>query len=133
VHALVLPVAGDAYALRLEDVREVVPRPALAPLPGAPSSVLGVMNLRGDVVPVLDTAALLGTGRVQVARYVAVTETPRGLAGLAGDGEPRTATLGERAGASELPDAVGRYAFEGGIISLLALTPLLDPARVAGA
>ncbi|HWT21988.1 MAG TPA: chemotaxis protein CheW, partial [Solirubrobacteraceae bacterium] len=75
MQALVLPVGADRYALELADVREVVRGPAITPLPGAPAAVLGALNLRGAVIPVLDTAALLGTGRLGGAPFAAVAET----------------------------------------------------------
>jgi hypothetical protein len=48
MRALVLPIGDDRYGLDLLDVREVVPEPALTPLPGAPRAVLGVINLLRD-------------------------------------------------------------------------------------
>src|SRR5215212_10273415 len=115
------------------DVREVVPDPALTPLPGAPGAVLGVVNLRGEVVPVLDTAALLGLGRLERVVFVAVVEADEGLAGLATDGEPATAALEQPAGAAELPAATTRYALGEGVVTVLALEDLLSFVRPAGA
>jgi chemotaxis signal transduction protein len=133
MQALVLTIGDDRYSLDLHDVREVVPEPVLTPLPGAPRGVLGVINLRGDVVPVLDTAHLLGLGTLARVAYVAVAETDGGLAGLATDGEPTTADLQDRAGDAELPAATVRYAFGGGVVTMLALDELLDSDRLAGA
>jgi purine-binding chemotaxis protein CheW len=56
---LAVRVAGADYAINLAAVREVLRVPDIAPVPGAPSGVLGVMNLRGDVVSVLDARARL--------------------------------------------------------------------------
>lgn len=54
----------QAYALELLKVQEVVlPVPLLA-LRGTGSAVLGIMNLRGQVVPVIDLGVHLGTGPV---------------------------------------------------------------------
>ena len=44
-------------------VREVVAAPTLTRLVTAPSIVLGLFNLRGEIVALLDTAALLGSAR----------------------------------------------------------------------
>lgn len=55
--ALACRVGDDLVLLRLDEVREVVPRPALAELPEAPPWVPGLMNLRGDAIPVLDALA----------------------------------------------------------------------------
>jgi purine-binding chemotaxis protein CheW len=42
------------FALPLEAVDRVLPAVALTPLPGVPDIVLGALNLRGEVVPVVD-------------------------------------------------------------------------------
>ena len=52
----------QAYALELLKVQEVVLPVPLLPLRGTPSAMLGIMNLRGQVVPVMDLGIHLGTG-----------------------------------------------------------------------
>jgi hypothetical protein len=134
VRALLLPVGPERYALALTGIREVVLSPAVEPLPGAPPAVLGVMNLRGEVVPVLDTAVLLGTGRLARAVCAVLADGGAGLAALAGDGEPATAMLGAPAGATELPGAAGRFACSaGGLATLLDLERLIVPDRIGAA
>lgn len=51
---LIFELAGQRYGLPVGDVRELLRVVTLAPLPGAPAIVEGVINLRGKVVPVLD-------------------------------------------------------------------------------
>lgn len=133
MQALVLPIGADRYALELTEVREVVPDPVITPLPGAPRGVLGLVNVRGDVVPVLDTASFLGLGGLEHVAFVVVADTDAGLAGLATDGEPSTAALDEPAGAAELPAAIERYAVDGGVVTLLALDELLAAEGLARA
>ncbi len=54
-------LAGQPYALPLEQVREVVALPtALAALPRTDAAMLGVMDLRGDLLPIVSTRVLLG-------------------------------------------------------------------------
>ena len=62
MQALLLPVGDDLYALPMDWVREVVAAPTVTRLVTAPSVVLGLFNLRGQIVALLDTAALLGNG-----------------------------------------------------------------------
>lgn len=49
-----LRCSGQTYALELLKIREVVLPAPLLPLRGAAPAVSGVMNLRGQVVPVID-------------------------------------------------------------------------------
>ena len=51
---LVFSLGAEAYAIPLRHVREVLELAPLTPVHGAPSAVRGVMNLRGQVVPVVD-------------------------------------------------------------------------------
>ena len=49
-----LRVGGERYALPIENVLEVTPLGELSGVPGAGGAVLGVRNLRGQVLPVFD-------------------------------------------------------------------------------
>ena len=57
---LICEVAGQQYGLPVSQVQEVLPRPSLVPLPCAPGSVLGLLRLRGSLLPVLDLNRRLG-------------------------------------------------------------------------
>lgn len=54
------------YALELLKVQEVVRPATLLPLRGAAPHMLGVMNLRGQVVPVIDLGLYLGRRSIEV-------------------------------------------------------------------
>lgn len=51
--------ASQRYAVKALLVDEVTPLTRLSPLPGAPDYVSGIMNLRGEPVPVVDLTMLL--------------------------------------------------------------------------
>ncbi|HAI59400.1 MAG TPA: hypothetical protein DCM32_05930 [Xanthomonadaceae bacterium] len=53
-------LAQQDYAVDIRCVREVLSHAAIEPVPGAPPTVLGVINLRGQIVTVLDFPAWLG-------------------------------------------------------------------------
>lgn len=53
---------GALYSVDAELVLEVVELPALSVWPGAPSGVAGVIDYRGEILPVLDVACRLGGG-----------------------------------------------------------------------
>jgi purine-binding chemotaxis protein CheW len=58
-------IGRGSYALELLRVQEVLRPSPIVAMRGAAPAVLGVMNLRGRVVPVFDLGVWLGTGRVQ--------------------------------------------------------------------
>ena len=60
---LLFRVAGKVYGCDIDAVREIIPYRRATRLPGAPSFVQGLINLRGTIVTVLD----LGT-RIDPAR-----------------------------------------------------------------
>ena len=51
---VVFRLGGEGYALEVMRVQEVLDVPALTEVPGSPKCLLGVINLRGHVVPVYD-------------------------------------------------------------------------------
>jgi purine-binding chemotaxis protein CheW len=83
--ACVVVLGGRRFAVDVADAREVVMLDATTPVPGAPAVVVGVMNLRGNVLPVVEARPLLGLP-VRAA-------TDRAL--VLADGERRAAVLVE--------------------------------------
>lgn len=53
-------LAGQKYAIAILQLFEVLSDADIEPVPRAPRTVLGVINLRGSIVTVLDLAAWLG-------------------------------------------------------------------------
>lgn len=52
-------IGTESYALPLGDLAEVMPLTAWTPVPGQPQQLLGVVNVRGEIRPVLDLHAIL--------------------------------------------------------------------------
>ncbi len=75
LEVLAFRVGGERYAVRIEEVDEVLEVRGLSPLLGAPRHVLGAVAARARVIPVLDLRALLGLeggGLSDLTRIVAV-------------------------------------------------------------
>lgn len=84
VELLTFLVGGEDYAIDIGSTREIRSWTVPSALPDAPPDVLGVINLRGVVVPLLDLAARLGitTQKESDRNVIIVTEiaeTPFGL------------------------------------------------------
>ncbi len=96
---VVFEVAGNAYAVPIRNVAEISRPPAVTPVPHVPAWVVGVANVRGDVVSLIDPRLLLALPagkagpdqRLLVARAAAdeivvgiLVDRVRGLRRLAG-------------------------------------------------
>jgi purine-binding chemotaxis protein CheW len=99
-------------------------------LPTAPSSVLGVFNLRGEIVPVFDLASLLGLGSTDEVPFVAVIDTSLGPAALALTAAAQTADLGEPISSSDTPGTMATYSIGQQLAVLIDVATLLVPANV---
>lgn len=68
-------LAEELYALPIIQVREIIQLPPVTRLPGAPSFLRGVINLRGTVVPLVDLREELGLPPVEYGKYTVVIVT----------------------------------------------------------
>jgi purine-binding chemotaxis protein CheW len=125
--ALLVPVGHAWHAIELRTVREVVRAGLMMPVPGGPSWLLGVVNLRGEIVPVVDSAGPLGDERVEQPSHLIVVDTSRGRAAVAASGTPNRVELGDPTGASERRGARGQYTLDERVASLLDLEALVEP------
>ena len=83
---LLFGVGGRLFGCEIGVVREIVPFRRCTRLPGAPSHVCGLINLRGTVVTVLDLGMRLGTAPVnRNAGSVILVEQGARLVGMGVD------------------------------------------------
>jgi purine-binding chemotaxis protein CheW len=72
-------VAGAAYGLPLSEVQEVIGLRPITRVFHAPAALSGIMNLRGEVLPIIELSVLLGAGTDAVhnneTRIVVVRES----------------------------------------------------------
>ena len=142
---VVFTVGGRSVALPAERVREIVRVPSLQRVPQAPPALLGLMNLRGTVLPVVDLAGREAGAVPGDAARILVVEAgaPLGLmtervAALAAG---RLEGTGESGRPSGFSDGVARLR-DGSVAHIVALDRLLAesfpqfgrrPARAAAA
>jgi purine-binding chemotaxis protein CheW len=79
VPIVVFQLAQQRYGLALEQVERVLQAVAVTSLPDAPAVVLGVVNLRGSLVPVVDLRLRFGLARreVELSDHLLVAATRR--------------------------------------------------------
>jgi purine-binding chemotaxis protein CheW len=63
---------GTEYAVGILKVKEILQYEATTRVPSTPRSVRGVINLRGQVVPVVDLAAKFGLGETEPSRLTCI-------------------------------------------------------------
>ena len=59
-------LAGETYGINVMQVQEVLRFTDIAPVPGGSYHVLGIINLRGNVVTVIDTRLRFGLPRGEI-------------------------------------------------------------------
>lgn len=80
-------LGGELHACDVMLVQEVVTRRKVHPLPDMPSRLLGVLRLRGELIPVLDVAPLLDLSLQDASlRTLLIVETELGWVAVATDG-----------------------------------------------
>ncbi|HTV66012.1 MAG TPA: chemotaxis protein [Bryocella sp.] len=72
----------EVFGINVFKVREALIMPPITPMPGAPKHVLGVANIRGQIIPVVDLPSVVGcTPRTR--NILLVTEYDRSVQGFA--------------------------------------------------
>lgn len=131
-------VGGVPYAVDIQRVREILrPLPTL-PLPHVPMTVVGVVDHRGDVVPIIDLRIRFGlpprTGRE--VRWIIVSRGAR-LSGLVvdrvtevfGAGNPASREVPEIETGQEARGIVGAYSHRGRLVFVLDADKLTSVAE----
>ncbi len=57
---IVFGLNGERYGLDIENVVEIFTPEKITPVPGSPAAIMGVTNLRGDIVTVINLGSALG-------------------------------------------------------------------------
>ncbi len=65
---LTFSVADERLAMSIDAVKEIIETPQVTRVPMTPDYIRGVINLRGNVVPVIDLGARLGRGALTLTR-----------------------------------------------------------------
>ena len=80
--ALVVRINGESYALPMDALTAVYEGYTIVPLPGVPPFVAGIVNVRGQILPVMDLAALLGVPGEAVKRTLLIISNAEYSLGL---------------------------------------------------
>lgn len=77
-------LAGETYGVNVMQVQEVLRYTEIAPVPGAPLYVIGIINLRGNVVTVIDTRNRFGLspGEITDNTRIVIIEAEKNVVGI---------------------------------------------------
>ena len=94
---------SETYGINVMQVQEVLRYTEIAPVPGAPMYVLGIINLRGNVVTVIDTRSRFGLAASEVTdnTRIVIIEAEKQVIGILVDSVAEVVYLR----ASEIDDA----------------------------
>ena len=67
-HLVCFRIGKETFGVDIFAVREIVKAQEITSVPGTASYVLGIINLRGSIISVVDLAARLGLGSATVGR-----------------------------------------------------------------
>jgi purine-binding chemotaxis protein CheW len=79
IRVCLFSIGEDAYAIPVELLAEIIIPQKVFPVPTTPSHVLGVINLRGNIVPIVDMRPALSlpqssaAGQIAIIKYGALT------------------------------------------------------------
>jgi purine-binding chemotaxis protein CheW len=126
----------ETYGINVMQVQEVLRMTEIAPVPGAPDYVLGIINLRGNVVTVVDTRKRfsLPAKEPDDATRIVIIEADKHIVGILVDSVAEVVNL--RASEIETAPNVGNdegskyiqglFSREDGILILVDLNKLLN-------
>jgi purine-binding chemotaxis protein CheW len=85
VRILVFRVAERLYAAEVGAVREILPRQEATRIPGAEGAVVGLINVRGRLVPLMDGSRALGHSTDGGGRTIVLLEVDEQMVGFTVD------------------------------------------------
>lgn len=77
---IIVGLAGDPYAIRMAQIRELHADHRIIPLPSSIPQLLGVASFRGQIAPVYDLTALLNYPRREAPRWLVLARADQSLA-----------------------------------------------------
>lgn len=86
-------LGGEFFAIDLRHVREVFELESITPVPGVSSTIVGVANLRGTVMPLADLRPSLGLSSAAVQPFVVVVRHGQQQVGILIDAVPEIRTI----------------------------------------
>jgi chemotaxis signal transduction protein len=85
-------LGDERYAIDVRKIHEVLEVPRITRVPRMPAFVSGVMNLRGNVIPVMDLRHKFGLGKTEITEDTSIVVTE--ISDVFGDEEQSVLEIG---------------------------------------
>jgi chemotaxis signal transduction protein len=121
-------VGSERYAFPIADVSEVAELGTVVPVAGAPHSVRGVRNLRGQIVPVIDLGDVLGVQGDGKLPHLVVAEHAGQAAGFVVDELENVETLPASSERAESRYLTGAMLVDGSLVGVVDVAEVLASA-----
>jgi chemotaxis signal transduction protein len=123
----VLVIAANAafFAVPMTTVHQVLRRPLVTHVPLSPVGLIGIVNVRGEIVPLLDTGVLTGTGTLTEPPFAVLVSGERDMVALAAQELPFAADFEEPVGPGTKPGELGVYSNGGRLVVLVDIEELV--------
>jgi chemotaxis signal transduction protein len=126
MRVLILRINSDYYAVPMESVHQVLRHPQVTEVPMAPAGLLGVLNVRGEIVPFFDTGTLTGSGKLRNPPFAVLLSGDKDLMALATLELPTTAEFEEPVAPGAKPGELGVYSQGDRLITLVNIEELVN-------
>jgi chemotaxis signal transduction protein len=125
MRVLVLAVNAAYFAVPMVTVHQVLRHPLVTRVPMSPAGLLGVVNVRGEIVPLLDTGVLTGTGALVTPPFAVLVSGEKDMLALAAEELPVAADFEAQVGLGTQPGELGVYSSGGRLVVLIDIEELV--------
>jgi purine-binding chemotaxis protein CheW len=125
MRVLVMTVNAAFFAVPMATVHQVLRHPLVTRVPMSPTGLLGVVNVRGEIVPLLDTGVLTGTGALNEPPFAVLVSGEKDMVALAAQELPIAADFEEPVGPGTQPGELGVYSNGGRLVVLVDIEELV--------
>jgi purine-binding chemotaxis protein CheW len=125
IRVLVLMVNGASFAVPMASVHQVLHQPLVTRIPLAPPGLIGVLNIRGEIVALLDTGVMTATGALSEPPFAVLVSTEKEMVALAAEELPVAADFEKPVAPGTQPGELGVYSTGGRLVILVDVEELV--------
>ena len=125
MRVLVIAANGAFFGVPMGTVHQVLRHPLVTRVPLSPAGLIGVVNVRGEIIPLLDTGVLTGTGSMTEPPFAVLVSGEKDMVALAAEELPIAADFEEPVGPGTQPGEIGVFSNGGRLVVLVDIEELV--------